>query len=47
MDVFYNPKYVGAKENFDTTRKSGWIAEELNNGRLTEVNLLDLSLIHI
>ena len=41
MDVFYNPKYVGAKENFDTTRKSGWIAEELNNGRLAGVNLLD------
>ena len=41
MDVFYNPKYVGAKENFDTTRKSGWIAEELTNGRLTGVTLLD------
>ena len=41
MDVFYNPKYVVAKHNFDTTRKSGWIAEALANGRLTEVNLLD------
>ena len=41
MDVFYNPKYVVAKHNFDTTRKSGWIAEELTNGRLTGINLLD------
>ena len=41
MDVFFNDKYVIAKEDFDTTRKSGWIAEELKYGRLTVVNLLD------
>ena len=41
MDVFFNDKYVIAREDFDTTRKSGWIAEELANGRLPEVTLLD------
>ena len=29
MKLFYSPDYVAAAESFDTTRKSGWIAESL------------------
>ncbi len=29
MKLFYSPDYVAAADSFDTTRKSGWIAESL------------------
>ncbi len=29
MKLYYSPDYVAAAESFDTTRKSGWIAESL------------------
>jgi len=29
MKLFYSPDYIAAAESFDTTRKSGWIADSL------------------
>ncbi|CAM3825638.1 hypothetical protein [Smaragdicoccus niigatensis] len=54
MQLFYSPDYVGAKHGFDTTRKSGWIAESLTNRPIDGVQLRQpepitlehLSLVH-
>jgi acetoin utilization deacetylase AcuC-like enzyme len=39
--VFYSPAYVGAGHEFDTTRKSSWIAESLTRSPLHGIRLVE------
>ena len=40
MKVFFSPEYVAAAESFDTTRKSGWIAESLVSSPIDGVEIV-------
>lgn len=40
MKLFFSPDYVAAAESFDTTRKSGWIAESLERDPISGVKLV-------
>lgn len=40
MKVFFSPDYVAAAESFDTTRKSGWIADSLGKNPVAGVELV-------
>jgi acetoin utilization deacetylase AcuC-like enzyme len=40
MKLFYSPDYVAAAESFDTTRKSGWIAESLEREPVGSVDIV-------
>jgi acetoin utilization deacetylase AcuC-like enzyme len=40
VKVFYSPDYVAAAESFDTTRKSGWIAESLAKNPIAGVEIV-------
>ena len=40
MKVFYSPDYVASGTSFDTTRKSGWIAESLAKKPIAGVELV-------
>ena len=40
MKLFYSPDYVAAAESFDTTRKSGWIAESLERNPVAGVEIV-------
>jgi acetoin utilization deacetylase AcuC-like enzyme len=40
MKLFYSPDYVAAAESFDTTRKSGWIAESLAKDPIAGVEIV-------
>lgn len=40
MKVFYSPEYVTSKTAFDTTRKSGWIAESLDAEPISGVTIV-------
>jgi acetoin utilization deacetylase AcuC-like enzyme len=39
MKLFFSPDYVAAAESFDTTRKSGWIAESLERDPVEGVDI--------
>ncbi len=39
VNVYYSPAYISAQEEFDTTRKSGWIAESLHIDPIPGVEL--------
>ena len=39
MKLFFSPDYVAAAESFDTTRKSGWIAESLERDPVKGVDI--------
>jgi acetoin utilization deacetylase AcuC-like enzyme len=39
VKVYYSPAYISAREEFDTTRKSGWIAESLLHDPLPGIEL--------
>ena len=41
MGVFYNDAYVAPAHDFETTRKSAWLADRLHKGGFTEVELAD------
>jgi acetoin utilization deacetylase AcuC-like enzyme len=40
LPVFYSPAFIAAAENFDTTRKSGWIAASLARRPIDGVTLV-------
>jgi acetoin utilization deacetylase AcuC-like enzyme len=40
MKVFYSPDYIAAAESFDTTRKSGWIADSLESDPIEGVEIV-------
>jgi len=40
MKLFFSPDYVAAAESFDTTRKSGWIAESLEKNPVQGVDIV-------
>lgn len=40
MKVFYSPDYIAAAESFDTTRKSGWVAESLLSRPIVSVEMV-------
>ena len=40
MKLFFSPDYVAAAESFDTTRKSGWIAESLEREPVQGVEIV-------
>ena len=40
MKLFFSPDYVAAAESFDTTRKSGWIAESLERDPIAGVQIV-------
>lgn len=40
MKLFYSPDYIAAAESFDTTRKSGWIAESLARNPVAGVEIV-------
>ena len=40
MKVFYSPDYTASGTSFDTTRKSGWIAESLAKNPITGIELV-------
>src|SRR5262245_10325889 len=40
MKIFYSPSYIVAAHVFDTTRKSGWIAESLAREPIAGVELV-------
>jgi acetoin utilization deacetylase AcuC-like enzyme len=40
MKLFFSPEYVAAAESFDTTRKSGWIAESLDRDPIAGVEIV-------
>jgi acetoin utilization deacetylase AcuC-like enzyme len=39
MKIYYSTDYISAREEFDTTRKSGWIAESLQHSPLPGIEL--------
>ena len=41
LKVAYNPKYTIAEYGFDTTRKAQWIANELQNGAVPNLAIVD------
>ena len=41
MKVFYNTEYVAPAHGFETTRKSGYVAEAVTSGRVPGVELVD------
>lgn len=40
VKVYYSPEYISAREEFDTTRKSGWIADSLQSDPIPGIELL-------
>ena len=40
MKLFFSPDYVAAAESFDTTRKSGWIAESLERDPVQGIEIV-------
>src|SRR4051812_6350588 len=40
MKVFFSPAYVGSAHAFETTRKSGWIVESLDDRPLGPIELV-------
>jgi acetoin utilization deacetylase AcuC-like enzyme len=41
VTVYYSPAYVGASHSFDTTRKSGWIADSLAVSPIEGIELME------
>ena len=41
VPVYYSPSYISAAFGFDTTRKSGWIAESLRNTPVRGIELVE------
>ena len=39
MRVFYSPAYIAAADDFDTTRKAGWVAERLSTAPTGDIRL--------
>ena len=39
MLLYWSPDYVAAKEDFDTTRKSGWIVDSLKSGSADDLEI--------
>ena len=40
MKLFFSPDYVAAAESFDTTRKSGWIADSLASSPIAGIDIV-------
>ncbi len=40
-EVYYSPSYVGSSLEFDTTRKSGWIADSLLTSPIAGIELVE------